>query len=298
MTARSSSAYFISALLHGSVVALILFFAYLANETSNEGPKVFELVAGAGDNYGATEAPALGSPGGIKIDVPSEPTPAALAPAEPATPEPVVPASVAPEPVAREEAPPVKLAPVSAHTPAKAKPKSDAIPNFSKALQRTENRRAARLMAKYKKELEAEQHRQQMSYDQYVKEHGAAQASEGIAQGVVGGSRANKTGGAGGKALTREQGELLDAYWALLKARIKENHVAPPDVSNQLTVSVSFYVAADGAISRVRIVQSSGSSAFDESVLEAFARTHSIGPRPDGRGDTEGLEYRMRDEEE
>ena len=53
---------------------------------------------------------------------------------------------------------------------------SDAVPNFDKALKRTENRRAARLMAKYKKQLEAEQRRQQMSYDEYVKEHGGAQA--------------------------------------------------------------------------------------------------------------------------
>jgi colicin import membrane protein len=118
MTARSSSAYFVSALLHGAVVALILFIAYMANQTLPDGPKVFELVAGAGDNYGATEAPALGTPGGIKIDVPEAPAPetpapAALTPApvEPVAAPPVEPAPVAPAPVAQDEAPPIAPAP-------------------------------------------------------------------------------------------------------------------------------------------------------------------------------------------
>ena len=307
MTARSSSAYFVSALLHGAVVALILFIGYLANQSLPDGPKVFELVAGAGENFGATEAPALGTPGGIKIDVPEAPAPevpapAALTPApvEPVAPEPVEPTPVAPAPVAQDEAPPVAPAPAPKHalTKAKPKPKSDAIPNFAKSLQRTENRRAARLMAKYKKQLEAEERRQQLSYEQYLREHGSGRPSEGIAQGVAGGSRANKEGGAGGKALTREQGELLDAYFALLRARIKENHVPPPDVNDQLSVMVGFYLAADGTLSRVHVIRSSGSSDFDQSVLEAFARTHSIGPPRGGRGDSAKLEFKMRDEDE
>jgi colicin import membrane protein len=48
-------------------------------------PKVFELVAGAGDNYAATAAPALGSAGGVKLTSrpPAEPTRAAAGPEAP-----------------------------------------------------------------------------------------------------------------------------------------------------------------------------------------------------------------------
>jgi colicin import membrane protein len=60
---------------------------------------------------------------------------------------------------------------------------------------------------------------------------------------------------------------------------------------------VEFYVSADGSISRVRISKSSGSEEFDRSVREAFARTKSIGARPDKKGETVELEFRMREED-
>ena len=61
---RTSGAFFMSVILHGSVVAIMFMYAYATGFFAEEKPKVFELVAGAGDNYMATEAPALGSPGG------------------------------------------------------------------------------------------------------------------------------------------------------------------------------------------------------------------------------------------
>ena len=63
MSAQSPGAYGLSALLHGGVIALVLFFSYAATSVVKDEPKVLELVAGAGDNYAATAAPALGSPG-------------------------------------------------------------------------------------------------------------------------------------------------------------------------------------------------------------------------------------------
>ena len=301
MPTRTFSAYFMSVLLHAAVVALILFFAYMAHETTVDAPKIFELVAGAGDNYAATEAPALGTPDGLKIEAPVEAKSVSFTP--PATPV-TAPAITEepqpqPQPAVQEETPPVREAPAPtpAKTKAKPKPKTDQVPNFARTVQRIESKRAARLMAKYHKELEAEERRERLSYEQYLKTHGGRESPEGIAGGVVGGSRGNKTGGAGGKALTREQGELLDAYFALLKSRIKENHVPPADVSDKLKVWVSFYLAADGSMGRVHIVQSSGSPSFDQSVLEAFARTRSIGPRPDGHGEIVKLEFQMHDDD-
>ena len=56
-----------SVLIHGAAVGLVLFFSFAASTIHDDSPKILELVAGAGDNYGATEAPALGSPGGVKL---------------------------------------------------------------------------------------------------------------------------------------------------------------------------------------------------------------------------------------
>ena len=97
MTASSPSAFMLSAALHAVVVALALLLSYSASRRSEDAPKVFELVAGEGDNYLAREAPALGTPG-VKLNVPAtaaprvdvtpppepEPTPVKPAPTPPA----------------------------------------------------------------------------------------------------------------------------------------------------------------------------------------------------------------------
>jgi hypothetical protein len=46
-----------SVLIHGAVVGLVLFFSYAATNVVQDNPKVFELVAGAGDNYGGDRGP-------------------------------------------------------------------------------------------------------------------------------------------------------------------------------------------------------------------------------------------------
>jgi colicin import membrane protein len=291
MTDRSSSAYLASVLLHGGALAIILLMAYTFDSMRPESPKTFELVAGEGDNYAATAAPALGEPGGIKLSLPALPAPSEAAPpAPPAEPEPAA-AAVTPAPPA-----PVKPAAVK---PAAAKPAAkpaSKIPNFTRSVERTAARVANRIEAKYKKELLAEK-RRQMTQEEYLKEHPSGAASEGIRQGVVGGSAANKTGGAGGRALTREEGSELEAYWAMLKSRLVENLEKPTDASDTLTAVVEFYVAADGSLSQVRISRSSGNDEFDQAVLQAVRRTHSIGPRPDGRGDVVQVPFKMHEDD-
>jgi len=288
MTEHPAQSYVLSAALHGGVVALCILLAYFAESPAPPADKVFELVAGAGNNYGATAAPALGVPDGskFKISAPEPPAPPTPEPPAPAVAE-TVPIEPAPAPV------PVPVNPVPTH--AKPKP-APTVPDFSKTVTRTANRTASRIEAKEKKKADAEAKRvaaaqKQISYDQYLKEHG-----EGIAGGVVGGSTANKQGGAGGKAMTREEGSLLDAYFALLKARLKEGHVAPPDVSDSLTAHVTFFVSANGSVSNVVIDRSSGNASFDESVREAFRQIRSgVGPRPDHQGGEEGLIFSMKD---
>ncbi|HEY4989174.1 MAG TPA: cell envelope biogenesis protein TolA, partial [Opitutaceae bacterium] len=83
MKAQSPGAYGLSALLHGGVILLVLFFSYAATSMVKDSPKILELVAGSGDNYAATAAPALGSPGGVKLEstpVLPDPVPASPAP--------------------------------------------------------------------------------------------------------------------------------------------------------------------------------------------------------------------------
>jgi len=280
MTDHSSSAYLTSVLLHAGVVVLIVVLAYSFNAMRPETPKVFELVAGEGDNYGATAAPALGSPNGDKLVLPALPAPAAESAPQPAA-------------LTAEVVPAAKPVPAK---PAPAKPADKS--SLDSAFKRAEMRAAVRQEAKDRKAEEAEK-RRQMTEEEFRKEHGAAKASSlGISGGVVGGSTANKTGGAGGKALTREEGSLLQAYFALLISHLKDSFESakPTDVSDKLTAKVAFYVAADGSISRVRIVEPSGNDEFDQAVLEAVHHTHSIGPRPDHNGDEVSVPFAMHDD--
>jgi colicin import membrane protein len=280
MSAQSPGAYGLSALIHGGAAGLILFFSYAASNVVQDSPRVFELVAGAGDNYAATAAPALGSAGGVKT-----------APPLPKTAEPV--------PVAApvHEASPIQSAPETVPMPPKAKPAKPV--DLVADLKRVEARREKRLEAKYQKEKAAEEKR--LSHEEFLEQQAANKVShidaEGIREGVIGGSAENKSGGAGGKALTRDEGSELDAYFALLKARIKDNHTPPEAVSDNLSARIEFFVAADGSVSSVRIIGSSGNAEFDRSVVEACERTRSIGPRPDGRSESVRMTFNMKEDE-
>jgi colicin import membrane protein len=281
MSAQSPGAYLISVLIHGAAVLLALFFGYAAKNVVQDTPKVFELVAGAGDNYAARAAPALGSPGGIKVAA-AMPKPEASSPIQQA-------------PI--QEAP-IQKAPIQAAPARQPKPL-----NMVAELKRVEERRERRLEAKYQKEEEAE--RKRMAQEELERAQAAGKAgarvahidAEGIREGVIGGSTENKTGGAGGKALTREEGSELEAYFSLLKARIKENHVPPEGVSDTLEARVEFFVAADGSLSQFRIVRASGNHEFDQSVIEACEHTRSIGARPDGRSEMVQMTFKMREDE-
>jgi colicin import membrane protein len=305
MSERSPSGFMLSITLHGAAVAIMLFFTYAVSQQSKDAPKVFELVAGPGDNYMATEAPALGSPGGIKLEIPSTPTPKVkIAPEPVAEPTPVV-ATPAPNPIA--PAPIEKAPPTPKALP---KPVETVIPNFKKQIANKVLR--AELNTKRKIEKERVEEAKRITKAEFEKANkakavaaakGAAAVkvakidAEGIAAGVIGGSTKNKTGGAGGKALVAADGAQMERYFALLKSRLKENHEKPGGLSDTLTAGVEFYVGADGSISRVKISRSSGSAEFDRSVLEAFSRTKSIGARPDKKGEAVELEFKMREED-
>ena len=295
MTARSPSAFFLSASLHGLVVVAILLFSYLAQISVREPPKILELVAGPGDDYGATEAPKLGVPGGVKIDIP-EPAPPA-----PTPPSPVQAAPAEPEPVPA----PVKAPPVE-KTVTKTPPKTETkTPNFSNQIKRKIIKAESKAKAEIKKEREAEAKRiSKAEFD--AKNRAKASGSgnpkakhidtEGVVGGAPGGSANSKTG-AGGKALTREEGDLLLAYYALVKQRLQEGLEKPPGLSDSISADVEFQLNSDGSISSPRITRGSGSDDFDRAVLDAIRHFRRISPPKTWHGDTVGLTFRMKEEE-
>ncbi len=304
MTARSPSAILLSAALHGLFVAIALLFAYAVQSSVKDQPKVMELVAGEGDNYAATEAPALGVPNGIKISIPEPPAPVQTPPAmTPPAPEPVTapPVEAAPEPVITKA--PEKEKPVVKE--AKAEPP---MPNMANKIKRTIIRKESQVKKQIQKEREAEQRR--LTKEEFDRQNRARAAqgggnpkvtkidSEGIAGGVVGGSTRNKTGGAGGKALTREEGDLMDAYFSLVKRKMKDALDKPPGLSDTLAAVAEFRLGSDGSISGAHISRSSGSDEFDRAVLEAVGRYRTIGARPDHKSETVALTFKMKEEDE
>ncbi len=306
-------------MLHGAFVAALVFTAFaFKKEAAQETTKIFELVAGDGNNWAATEATALGSPEGIKFQptvAPPQPAPVAPPQPEPVTAPPVQPSpvvAVAPEP-----------SPVTAP---KVEPKKTTPPpkTFVQQIQQVADRKEKQVMTKHrraeaereKKEAAAEAKRKaaaaaeakRMSYDEFSKTNSKKVASntksgasssyekvsaKGLATGVNGGS--TDKAGAGGPALSRAEQDQLATYFTFLKQKVKEAHVTPIGVTNQPSARVSFHVSASGVISQVKIIRSSGNAEFDQSVITAFRAVGSIGSRPDGRGDVRESEFNMRD---
>jgi TonB family protein len=267
MRANSPAAFILSLTLHGVAVGLVVLLTYYATQRENTPPVIFELVAGPPTAPDELVAPALGnSPIPVKLAVPKAVPP--------------------PETVKAVETPPAKEEVIPAAT-AKPAPAS----SITKELKKSER----------------------LSYKDYLKKHPVPKEAkaapvpkganvpridaEGIAEGVRGGSTANKRGGGGGNALTREEQSELNTYISFLLQELKTAHEPPPGVSDQLEARVTFDIAADGTISSPRIARSSGNREFDESVLAAFRKIRPIGPTPNGKGDTWTVTFRMKDTE-
>ena len=278
MTANSPSAFFLSASLHALVVALLLLFSFAAGRMDKEEPKIFELVAGEGDNYGANVAPALGTEGGLKITVPQPPAPEPRR-VEPAKPEPM-PITPAPQP-----------APPKPKQEVKPAPKEEPVPNFAKQVVRARQKaesKGKREAAKQRavEEKRAAEERKRMTMEEFRRQHKIASAApaksgrpnvrkidaEGIKKGVLGGSSQNKLSGAGGKALTATEGSLAERYMEMLKQRLLEEVEArSASLPDGLRADAEFHIMSDGRLMRARIVKSSKNEAFDAAVLEAIA---------------------------
>ena len=98
--------------------------------------------------------------------------------------------------------------------------------------------------------------------------------AEGIAKGVVGGSTANKVGGAGGKAMKADHDDVLGAYDALFKQRLRAEFEPPPGLSDSLQAEFEVRSDSDGTLSGGRVIKSSGNPDFDRAVLEALLQKY------------------------
>ena len=310
MSDRMPAAFVTSVVLHGLVVAVLLLAAYSKSFESKPATKIFELVAGEGDNFAATEAPALGSPGGIKLSVPTPPIP---------RPEPVAPEATKPEPVPEKPipTPPVPTPPIP--TPPVPKPpmpvappvpKQEPVksptepkPTTSKTKTMAEQMRweAIRSESKIKTQIARDKAAEKKRLEQEAKVAKAAAASaprvdvEGIVKGVQGGSTANKVGGAGGKALVRSDApEMMDAYFGMLRDRLLKALDKPPGLSDTLVAEAEFRIGADGSIRGAKIISPSGSAEFDRAVLEAYSRVR-MPARPDGKSSVQTARFRTKD---
>ncbi|MFZ9745772.1 MAG: energy transducer TonB [Opitutaceae bacterium] len=319
MTDSSSRGFLQSLALHAAAVALALGLGFVAANREPEVSRIIELVAGEGDNYAATEAPALGVEGGVKLSVPAAAAPRPEPPAllRPPEPEPEV-APVAPAPVAVPPPVPAAKAPPTPAPPPEKAPSAagnEAVPNFKRKIQYEIVRGDAKAKLQLRREREAEQKRQaeerkraaedvkRMTKEEFDRAQrakgGAAKGAppkvarvdgEGIAKGVVGGSTANRKGGAGGKALTSSGEGVLDSYYAYFKRELRTAFESPPGLSDSLKATLEVRSNPDGSLSNARITVPSGSREFDQAVLAAVRRVR-MPARPSEHRAAETFEF-------
>jgi colicin import membrane protein len=268
---HSAGPYVTSLVLHGAVVLAIALSAMVFQQTQLNAPKIFELVAGEGANYAATEAPAP-SPGVSfeRPDVPIIETPLQ-----------------APEPEPQPVVQPVR--PVAQPTPVVTpKPVESPVKPAEKPKQSTTSYEAFRQQNK-------NQTRAQSTGATAPSGAKSAAVPKIRVRGVTGGTGSAE--GAGGNVLSRSADQdLLGSYLAMLQRELKAAHEKPTGLGDQLSVTISFTLSATGAMSHVRVTRSSGSAEFDQSALAAFRAVRSIGPRPDGKTDTRTAVFKMSDE--
>jgi len=279
MHAHSPASYSLSLMIHGGIAAILLATAYLFNDARNHNNGIFVVVsvAGPGDNWPATEAPA---PDTVTftpppVTPPPAPVPEALPePAQTQTPVTSIPrdALVVPPPKTKQQ--PKKQPAV---TPTQTTSKTMSIDEFNK------------LYAKQNQNARSNKAPTKVAASTTAPVTAPRIASPGKSL------LANMSGSTSG-APTAAERDQMDAYFNTLADRIKQAHEKPEGVSMELVTRVEYQVAADGTIGAVKILRSSGNRAFDESVLKAFRSVRGIGPRPDGRSGAKIADFRMKEE--
>ncbi len=85
----------------------------------------------------------------------------------------------------------------------------------------------------------------------------------------------------------------LGGYFERLMAALRAAHEMPDGVDTLYIARISFFLAADGTLSAVRVVNPSGNADYDRSVLAAFAKVRCIGSVPGGQNSVQEMNFQM-----
>lgn len=244
----------LSALLHLVALGAILLLAWWSQRVDDTPDVIFEVVAGPGDNYAATQAPTIARevPPSVSVDLP-EPLPKYVPPEPVPVPPTPVPIERVPEPVP----PPIQQVPVQA------------APVFKPAPEQT-------------------------SFDAFKTDYGAPKTQtvrqlqpikvKSIDVGQIMADTSIITVGAGGTAMTANEVSLSKRYVAMIVERIRDA-LERAGISDVRDAGVRFSVSVGGKISDARITRASGSSEFDRAVLAAFQNIPAVGSPPTKRAE-------------
>ncbi len=112
---------------------------------------------------------------------------------------------------------------------------------------------------------------------------------------MAGGSTANKKGGAGGKALVNDNDDVIIAYFALFKQKLRTEFEPPPGLADALKVVIEVRSNADGSLTSPKVAKPSGNAEFDRAVIEAVKRVR-MPAQPDKKSEIISLEFKARED--
>ncbi len=268
MRASSPGAFVLSAAFHAVVIGAIIAFSFWVRRATEINPAMFDLVnpedIEIGDHFEMPGAPSK-NPGvkdtGVKFNRPK--------------------VKKVKIPTAQE------IAAAEAKAAAQAAKETKSTPTSTTASTRNKTTSYADFQKKNTKQLAA---------NQKVRSASGKPAPGIDAKGIVDDlmeSAAGPRGDGGGTGGSKVMIAALDAYFSRLITALRAAHEMPDSVTDLLVAKVSFYLAADGSISAVKIVKSSGSTDYDDSVIDAFHKVRSIGAVPGAKSGTYVINFKM-----
>jgi TonB family protein len=155
---------------------------------------------------------------------------------------------------------------------------------------------------------------QTMSYSDFAKQHkvsGKKSSKKSPTKKPAGGTKINTSailkdmknnlswgddgdGGGGiqgGSGVTAGEVDRLADYFMRVRALIDSNFTEPKDVVEQVSALVEFTILANGTVTGVGIVQSSGNADFDAAALSSVKRLGRLDPPPGNRAYTRKIEF-------
>jgi TonB family protein len=96
-------------------------------------------------------------------------------------------------------------------------------------------------------------------------------------------------GAVGGTGITSGDMDALALYFQRVRALIDANFTEPKGMMEELSTMVQFTIQANGVVTDVRIVDSSGDDTFDRAALEAVKALGTLDPPPGNQSYTKKI---------